>query len=229
MTTEDHWVGNIGHLALADSALGALLTDILQALAQAAYPAPPAKVDVGLTTKQSVRKVERRAHSEPHLFPSQTGAWLLEVHEATELRNSILHAVAINRCANCGAASHFVHPRSGQHVDRTDEAIRNLTTQMLKLRERGIELAEEIAQRVNAQIVARARAAAEATNEIQNPPQVYPHRSVALCAECAGNGRGTITARLGTAIEIWPREKLRAEIERLKAEQATRSGETGNG
>jgi hypothetical protein len=229
VTTGDNWIGDIGHLALADSALGALLTDMLQVLAEASYPEPSTRVDVGMTTKQAARRLQRCVEADPGLFPDPTSAWLEEVVRATELRNSILHAVAVNRCANCGAASHFVHPRSGSQVDRTDEAVRTLTSQLLALRPPGMLIAEGIAERVNAQIVDRARITAYATDDIQNPPQIYPHRSVALCVSCAGNGRGSITTQVGTAVEVLPRERYRAMVARLREQQAAREDDPSEG
>jgi hypothetical protein len=83
----------------------------------------------------------------------------------------------------------------------------------------GATLAERIAELVNAHILNYARRVAEATQEIQNPPQVYPRHVTRRCATCAGDGSGSVTIRLGTAVEVWP-ERLKASwrVERARSE-----------
>jgi len=66
---------------------------------------------------------------------------------------------------------------------------------------------------------------AEETGEIQNPSQIYPQRSTALCATCTGTGRGSITVPVGTAVEVWPREKFRMLKEELAKPHAERDYE----
>ena len=143
VTKQDYWVGEIGHLALADASLGALLIDMLRLVAEAGYPEPPAQVDTGLTTKQAARAVEQQLQRDPSLFPDDFAQWLADVTDATETRNHILHALAVNRCATCGSAELFVHPRSGEVVDRNEEAVHALTSQALALREQGMPLADQ--------------------------------------------------------------------------------------
>ncbi len=63
VTTEDQWIGDLGHLALADATLGALLIDMLTVLAHARYPEAPLVVNPGLTTKQAAREVGWRQGS----------------------------------------------------------------------------------------------------------------------------------------------------------------------
>lgn len=94
--------------------------------------------------------------------------------------------------------------------------MRDLTARALALHKDGMLVAEQIAERVNARIVARARLDAEATGEIQNPPQVYPHHVTHKCGNCTGNGRGSTTIRLGTAVAVYPREQLKAVMEGLR-------------
>jgi hypothetical protein len=77
VTTEDQWIGDLGHLALADAALGALLVDMLTILGHAGYPVVPPTVDPGKTTKQAARDVQRRLDSEPELFGDTAEGWLL--------------------------------------------------------------------------------------------------------------------------------------------------------
>lgn len=225
VTNQANWVGDIGHLALADASLGALLIDILRLVAEAGYPDRPSSVDTGLTTKQAAAALQSQLQRDESLFPNDFAEWLAVVDDATESRNRIMHAVAVNRCVNCGSAEQFVHPRSGEFVDRTEEAIRALTTQVLALHDTGRPLADQVSERVNERIAAHARADAEATGEIQNPPQIYPQRSTALCAACTGTGRGSITVQLGTAVEIWPREKFKMLKEELAKPHAERDYE----
>lgn len=215
MTTGDHWIGDLGHLALADATLGALLIDMLTVLAHADYPEAPLSVDPGQTTKQAARAVRHYLEAEPELFGDTAKAWLSNVTAVTDSRNKLLHAVALDRCGTCGAATRFVHPRSGHEVDRSEQAVRDLTARVLGVRKHGTLVADEIAERVNTRIVVRARLDADATGEIQNPPQVYPHHVTHKCATCTGSGRGSTTIRIGTAVEVYPHEQLKALMEGL--------------
>ncbi|MEV0561465.1 hypothetical protein [Dactylosporangium sp. NPDC050588] len=210
MTKDNEWIGDLGHLALADASLGVLLVDMLSLLAHAGYPAGPSAVDTGKTTRQSARAVQGLLSAQPELFGDTAGDWLSDLIAVTELRNELLHAVALNRCSACGTASRFLHPRSGREVDRSEQVVRDVTAQALALYKTGMVVAAQIAERVNARIVAGARLQAEATGEVQNPPQVYPHQAVHECANCAGNGRGRTTMAIGTAVEVYPREQLQA-------------------
>lgn len=214
--TTDRQRGHIGNLALADAALGALLIDIARLAAEASYPDPPGAIASGATTGWAATLVEQQVDRYSDVFPDKFDGWLAEVREATDLRNAILHAVANNTCRQCGTIGSFWSPRDGEPVDRTDEVVHAVTAQAERLHQQGLEHAEVVAERVNARIVATAREAAEATNEIQNPPQVKaPHPNEHLCANCDPNGRGHTIVRLGTAIEVWPREKLQMLKEEL--------------
>lgn len=213
MTAEDHWIGDLGHLALADATVGALLIDILILLEYAAYSNAPRDVDPGLTTKQAAIKVQAALIREPALFGHDAGSWLSDVIEVAEVRNALLHAVALNRCGTCGLATRFVHPRSGSDVNRSDQAVRDLTARVLALYRDGLLLADEIAERVNTRIVECARRIADQTGEVQNPPQVRPHRASHQCASCAADGRGTTSISTGTAVLVYPRAQRGAPFE----------------
>lgn len=106
------------HLALADATLDALLIDMLSVLGHASYPGAPRLVKPGLTTKQAARQVRRCLEAEPELFGDTAKDWLSEVTAVTDSRNELLHAVTLDRCGTCGAATRFIHPRSGWKVDR---------------------------------------------------------------------------------------------------------------
>jgi hypothetical protein len=215
---DDLWAGDIGHLALADAMLGALLIDMLRMLAHADYPEPVASVATGSTTGHAAGEIERRYGSHPLLLPPGMRDWLADVRQTTELRNQVIHAVALNQCADCGRATHFAHPRSGQHVDRSERAVRELTLRTLALHRQGVEFAERTADRVNAHIEKKAHDDAEATGEIQTPPQVSSHHATFQCSDCAPDGTASAKLRLGRAIEVWPLALLKAEIERLEAQ-----------
>lgn len=213
VTAEDHWIGDLGHLALADATVGELLIDILTLLEHAAYPDAPRDVDLGLTTKQAAIKVRAALQREPALFGDDAGSWLSDVIEVTDVRNALLHAVALNRCGTCGLATRFVHPRSGSDVDRSVQAVRDLTARVLALYRDGLLFADEVAERVNARIVEGARRMADQTGEVQNPPQVRPHHASHQCAGCAANGRGATSISLGTAVLVYPRALREALFE----------------
>ena len=61
----------------------------------------------------------RRVHGESR-SRSRADRGGADVTDATETRNHILHALAVNRCATCGSVELFVHPRSGEVVDLTE-------------------------------------------------------------------------------------------------------------
>jgi hypothetical protein len=204
VTAQSHWIGDLGHLALADATLGALLINMLDMLAYAGYPEWPSRQEFGLTTKQAAREVERWVEEEPELFSDPATDWLSDVIAVTDLRNALLHAVALNRCGTCGAATRFIHPRSGQEVDRSEHAVQDLTRRALELHENGKLLAEQIAERVNERILGRARLDAETTREIQNPPQVHPHHTTHMCANCTGTGLGQTIIQIQPAALVYP-------------------------
>ncbi|WP_344109768.1 hypothetical protein [Kribbella alba] len=120
MSTDDQWIGNLGHLALADAMLGALLIDMLTILAHARYPDQPGSVDLVATTKQAARELQKVLEADPALFGETAGPWLADVVAATDARNELLHAVALNQCDVCGAASRFMIPaRATRSTDLT--------------------------------------------------------------------------------------------------------------
>jgi hypothetical protein len=70
VTTKEQWVGDLGHLALVDAALGARLLDILHVPGgHARYPQAPENVEAGKPTGWAVKQVQARLHSHPYLFP----------------------------------------------------------------------------------------------------------------------------------------------------------------
>src|SRR3954463_7296840 len=100
---------------------------MLAVLTHVGYPEAPLVVDPGLTTKQAARDVWRRLEADLGLFGNTAGGWLSDVITVTDTRNELLHAVALDRCGTCGTATKFIHPRSGRQVDRSEQAVHDLT------------------------------------------------------------------------------------------------------
>ncbi|KRF32413.1 hypothetical protein [Nocardioides sp. Soil805] len=57
MTRDGDWVGDFGHLTLADTALSELLIDMLRMLDYGHLSSMPKSPDPGLTTKQAAKAV----------------------------------------------------------------------------------------------------------------------------------------------------------------------------
>lgn len=220
MKSEGDWVGDVGHLTLADATLGELLIDMLRMLDYGHLSAPPKEPDPGLTTRQAAKEVRRFREKYPALLPDVAEAWLDEVLTATDERNEMLHAVARNRCATCGTATMFQHPRTGKLVDRREEAVQALTEKLLDLCERGGEIAEEIASLVNKRIILGAMLLADDSGETVVPETVHPHVVKHTCGDCNGNGRATatVTLHLGS-LEIEPTGHAKALLDDIRSRE----------
>lgn len=220
MKREGNWVGDVGHLVLADSALSELLIDMLRMLDYGHLSAMPRQPDPGLTTKQAARELRRFHEKYPQLFPDVAEDWLSEVLEAADLRNELLHAAARNRCIKCGTATLFEHPRTGKVIDRSEDAVQALTEKLLDLWERGSEIAGLIASLVNKQIILGAMLLADDTGETIMPETVRPHVVRHTCGECNGDGRATavLTIQVGQ-LEIEPTGRTKALLEDIRKRQ----------
>ena len=202
----------VGKLTLADAMLGEVVTDLLRILAQANWPGTPATVRYGQTTRNVTTELEEYLNAENAVFPRWAWAWVNQVLAAVDLRDQIVHAIALDQCMTCSAATTFSHPRSGSAVDRSPEAVAALTVEFERLRARGLELALEVSNAVNGRIVRIAKLRADETGEIQNPPQVYPHLVEHQCSKCATDGQASTTLKLGAAVavlptHVWPHQK----------------------
>lgn len=217
MTREGDWVGDVGHLTLADSALNELLIDMLRMLDYGHLSAMPKEPDPGLTTRQAARDVRRFQEKYPRLFPDDAGDWLSQVLDVAEERNELLHAVARNRCITCGTATMFEYPRTGKLIDRSEEAVRALTEKLLDLRERGGEIAAQIASLVNKQIILGAMLLADDTGETIVPETVHPDVVKHTCGDCNGDGHATVevTIQVGN-VEIEPTGHTKALLEDIR-------------
>lgn len=217
MTREGDWVGDVGHLTLADSALSEVLIDMLRMLDYGHLSAMPKNADPGLTTRQAARGVRRFQEKYPRLFPDDADDWLSEVLDVAEERNELLHAVARNRCIMCGTATLFEHPRTGKLIDRSEVAVRALTERCLDLRERGGEIAAQIAIHVNKQIILGAMLLADDTGETIVPETVHPHVVKHTCGDCNSDGRATaeVTIQVGN-VEVNPTGHTKALLEAIR-------------
>jgi hypothetical protein len=61
---------------------------------------------------------------------------------------------------------------------------------------------------INDRIFVEAKRIANETDEIQNPPQIYPQHVEHLCAACNGGERGQTTVHVGTAIAVIPTARV---------------------
>jgi hypothetical protein len=220
MTREGDWVGDIGHLTLADTALSELLIDMLRMLDYGHLSSMPKAPDPGLTTRQAAREVLKFQEKYPLLvLPDDVGDWLRQVLVAADERNELTHAVALNRCVECGTATLFQHPRTGKWVDRSDEAVRALTERLLDLRNTGDEIAERIAKLVNGNIILGAML--DDTGETIVPETVHPHFAKHTCGECNGDGRATasVVVRLKGGIEVKPTGSTKALLENRRNDE----------
>jgi hypothetical protein len=74
-------------------------------------------------------------------------------------------------------------------IDRSEEAVQALTEKLLDLRERGGEIAAQMASLVNKQIILGAMLLADDTGETIVPETVHPHVANHTCGDCNGDGR----------------------------------------
>lgn len=194
----------IGQLTLSDAMLGEQVIDVLEVVSIGNYPGDPWKVPHGMPTGAATKHLQKRLKADPALFPLTTQAWSDAVLVATETRNQIVHAVALDECSNCGEATIYNHPRSNESVDRSATAVRALNDELNRLRGDGKVIAAEVATLVNDAVFRVARAEADRTGEIQTPPQKAPHHITHVCAKCSADSRGGTMVHLGAALEVWP-------------------------
>lgn len=213
MTREGDWVGDLGHLMLADTALSELLIDMLRMLDYGHLSSLPKAPDPGLTTKQAALEVLKVQEKYPRLVPDDAGNWLQEVLTAADERNELIHAVALNRCIACGTATLFQHPRTKKWIDRSAEAVQGLTERLLDLHETGDEIAERMAKLVNGNITLGAMLLADDTGESIVPETVHPHVARHTCGECNGDGRATasVVVHVG-GVEVKPTGVTKASL-----------------
>jgi hypothetical protein len=220
VTREGDWVGDFGHLTLADTALSEILIDMLRMLDYGHLSSMPKAPDPGLTTKQAAKEVLKFQEKYPRLVPNGAGDWLDEVLDAAEERNELTHAVALNRCVTCGNATLFQHPRTGKPIDRSDEAVQALTERLLDLREHGDEVAAQIAKLVNGSIILGAMLLADDTGETIVPETVHPHVVKHTCGDCNGDGRATASVLIHVGnVEVEPTGLTRAVLKNRMAEE----------
>ena len=161
--------------------------------------------------------VQRFREKYPRLFPDDADDWLAEVLGVAEERNELLHAVARNRCVTCGTATLFEHPRTGKLIERSEGAVQALTDRLLDLRERGGEIAAQIASLVSKQIILGAMLFDDDTGKTIVPETVHPNVVKHTCGDCNDDGRATaeVTIQLGN-VEIKPTRHTKALLEDIR-------------
>ncbi|GLI02921.1 hypothetical protein [Phytohabitans aurantiacus] len=199
----------VGQLTLADSMLGEVVGDVRRILAYANWPGTVREPMAGTTTGKAAERLAKELGHEAALASAALVSWIAQVAEVTEHRNRVVHAIALNQCMNCGEATMFRHPRSGDDVDRSPEAVASVVGRYKALRADGLARATELSEAVNQRILIEAKKIANATGEIQNPPQIYPHHVEHLCPRCTGE-RGSTVVHLGTAVTVIPTERWQA-------------------
>ena len=194
----------VGRLTLADAMLSEVVTDIRRILAHANWPGIVREPGVGLTTGSAARKLETELGHEAALATGALTTWIAGVKGVVDRRGRVVHAIALNQCMNCGEATMFRHPRSGEDVDRGPEAVAAIEERYGDLLAQGLPLATELSKALNDRIFVEAKRIANETDEIQNPPQISPEHVEHLCAACNGGERGQTTVHVGTAIAVIP-------------------------
>jgi len=139
----------VGRLTLADAMLGEVVTDLRRIVAYANWPGPIREPADGLTTSRATRKLEVELGHEAAFATGPLASWVAAVTEVVELRDRVVHAIALNQCMNCGDATMFRHPRSGKDVDRSPDAVEAILARYDELRTRGLPLAAELSGAVN--------------------------------------------------------------------------------
>lgn len=220
MAKEGDWVGDLGHLMLADTALSELLIDMLRMLDYGRLSSMRKPPDPGLTTKQAAKEVLKFQEKYPRLIPGHADGWLLEVLAAADERNELTHAVALNRCSRCGTATVFQHPRTGRRIDRSDAAVQALTERFLDLREAGDEIAAQVADLVNNHIILGAMLQADDTDETIVPETVHPYVVKHTCGDCTGDGHATASVVLQVGgVEVKPTGLTKTLLENRRTDE----------
>lgn len=209
----------IGQLTLSDAMLGELITDVLRLLANANYPAESAPVREGRTTSKVAEVLENYLKDERALFGDDVAGWLDRVRAAVNDRDKIVHAIAQDQCISCGSATSFTHPRTSTPVDRSHAAVLSLTARYETLRREGLTIARDVASRLNDRILRIAEEEANATGEIQTPPQYGPQQVTHICAECSGDGQGGMFVGVPTAVAVVPKKDMQKLQERVRCDR----------
>jgi hypothetical protein len=184
----------VGRLAVIDASLCDLLRDILSEVTD--------QDGSQMTTGRAAQALLREAKSDsPALTPDVTD-WLRRVVKAAEKRNEAIHAIARDRCVNCGNATRFEH--KGRPVDRSVASVGSVTDEMKALINEGAGLADAISRTLNAQAVRSAESRAATTGIIQAPRQVLIGQNLYRCAACSPDGTAKMVVRLPALVAVLP-------------------------
>jgi hypothetical protein len=113
----------LGQWVLADAMVGEVVTDLRKIDAFGNWPGPIREPAVGGTTKTSAQRLEKDLRVEAALSSPDLMTWLREVVDVTTQRDRAVHAIALDQCMKCGSATMYGHPRSGEGVERSRDAL----------------------------------------------------------------------------------------------------------
>jgi len=184
----------VGQLAIADATLCDLLRDILNEAG--------GQNSGEVTTGQAADRLLAAAKTDRLLFTPNVTDWLKRAKKAAEKRNTIIHAIARDRCVTCGRATRFEH--KGATVDRSPTGVGNVVNEFTTLIHEGVNIAGGISDRLNARERAQASALAASTGTTQFPRQVLIGQNWYHCAACSPTGAATVGVPLGTAAMVRP-------------------------
>jgi hypothetical protein len=187
----------VGELAIVDATLCDLLRDILNEAG--------GQNSGEVTTGQAADRLLAVAKADRLLFTSDVTDWLKRIKRAAEKRNTIIHAIARDRCVTCGQATRFEH--KGAAVDRSPAGVGHLVSEFTTLINEGVNVADGVSDRLNERERARAAALAVSTGAVQTPRQVLIGQNWCRCAACSPTGVATVGVRLSPAVAVIPPKK----------------------
>lgn len=208
----------IGELTLAETALGALIKDILSSI-----PDYTPKKKKWESTGQAVGRLQHLLDTQAEFLPPSVPPWLVRVASAVDQRNEVVHALAGDRCARCKVSTHFTN--SDGEVNRSPERIRALTELIDTLTLEGLALSVDISELVNLRYLNNARSEAARTGMVQTPPQISIGLPWHVCGNCTGTGTGAMTIALPTVVVMFPPGTDIAQLLRPRSASHSQPGE----
>lgn len=191
--------GLVGELVLSDASLSALLSDMRTALTRyGSVPASPTKTTTGQLADELLGIDKRH----PTLLPPGFRPWLIRVKAAAEQRNAIVHAIGRDRCVACGRSSVFEHKH--KPVDRSEQRLRGLITDVEMLITEGIEFANDLSGKLNELLLGEANARARATSDPQFPDQINIVGGWNRCGSCSTDGQAKTMLKAPPATAVLP-------------------------
>ena len=121
----------------------------------------------------------------------------------TKHRNRVVHAIALNQCTECGEATMFRHPASGDDVDRSPEAVTSVVARYEALRANGVPLATALSEAVTQRIFVEAKKIGQRDRRDPEPAADLPPPCGARLPNVYRR-RGNTIIHGGTAIAVIP-------------------------